>query len=54
MGTFYCTPLFRLGDYTREDFNSDLHRLSEHEPAFIHSVSQDEIDPLLQVQCHMV
>lgn len=40
---------YRLGDYTQEDLNADLHKLSELDPSFIHSVAQDDIDPLLQV-----
>ena len=43
----------RLGDYTQDDLTSDLHQLSEMEPSFIHSLSQDDIDPLLQVHVHV-
>ena len=39
----------RLGDYTREDLNSDLHHLSQVDPSFVHTVAQHDIDPLLQV-----
>ena len=39
----------RLGDYTQDDLNSDLHQLSETDPSFIHLVAKDDIDPLLQV-----
>ena len=45
---------YRLGDYTQEDLNADLHKLSELDPSFIHSVAQDDIDPLLQVHVYTV
>lgn len=51
LGCFMYMCDCRLGDYTQEDLNADLHKLSELDPSFIHSVAQDDIDPLLQVQC---